>query len=373
MASVKIYFNSVPATILSIVATVSFISGVGMLFNKNIIGGIVLIVLACACWYFAEKISAKKAEKNVEKKKKKYAEDINLSEKLSASCLEALNYFQLFPTEEGFEMVKRCNPYAASQIQRVLDNEITYDQLHLDFRLSDMGNKKAGDVVLSGSLGDVEALSEKYEADMKKYNKLRLVKNVFCIAFIPVIISGFFIGINYKPDKEFVKYSYETAENTYIAVDIVAIQACGETFNDTLGGVYECVFVTDDGYTGIITIPKGDYDDEAMKDVIAAMSDVTLEVEPVRFYGNTTMAVSSAMEEWVTANGFILEQLAPVRIIGSRTPEKGVSAVGMTIAGIGAFLAIVAFVLALTVNMKKNKLAGFANRIEFLKKQRADV
>lgn len=373
MASVKIYFNSLPATILSILATVSFISGVGMFFNKNIIAGIVLVALAIVAWALAEKISAKKAKKTVEKKKKKYIEDVNLSEKLSASCLEALNYYQLFPTEEGFETVKRYNPYAASQIKRVLDNEITYDQLHLDFRLSDMGNKKTGDSVLSGNLGDTKALSEKYEADMKKYNKLRLVKNVLCIAFIPVMILGFYIGINFKPDKEFVKYSYETAENTYIAVDVISIQACGETFNDSLGNVYECVFVADDGYTGIITVPKGDYDDEAMKDVIAAMSDVTLEVEPIRFYGNTTMAISSAMEEWTSANGFLLEQLAPVRIIGSRTPEKGVSTVGMTIVCIGAFLAIVAFVLALTVNMKKNKLAGFANRIEFLKKQEADA
>lgn len=203
----------------------------------------------------------------------------------------------------------------------------------------------------------------------KKYGTLKLIKNILCIAFIPIIILGFYIGINFKPDKEFVKYSYETPENTYIAVDIVAIQACVESYGVTLENEgteivkgdqvtpteYECVFVSDDGYTGIITIDEVVYNGELMKPVIAAMADVTLNPEPVRLYGNTTMEISSKMEEWLAEGGYDPDMIAPVRIKGSLMPEKEVSVVGTAIIFAGIFMGLAGFVLALIVNFNKEK------------------
>ena len=207
------------------------------------------------------------------------------------------------------------------------------------------------------------------EIQEKKDRTVKIIKNILCMGFIPIIILGFYIGINFKPDKEFVKYSHETPENTYVAVDIVAIQACVETYDVVLENEgteivkgdqvsateYECVFVSDDGYTGVITIPEVVYNGERMKPIIEAMSDVTLAPEPIRFYGNTTKEISSKMEEWLAEGGFDPEVIAPVRIVGSAVPEKEVSKVGTAIIFIGIFMGLAGFVLALTINLKEGK------------------
>ncbi|MDO5477681.1 MAG: hypothetical protein Q4G23_00770 [Clostridia bacterium] len=207
------------------------------------------------------------------------------------------------------------------------------------------------------------------EIEEKKEKTIKIIKNILCATFVPLIILGCYIGVNFKPDKEFVKYSHETPENTYVAVDIVAIQACVESYDVVLENEgteivkgdqvsvteYECVFVSDDGYTGIITIDEVIYNGEQMKPIIAAMSDVTLSPEPVRFYGNTTTEISSKMEEWLAEGGFDPDIMAPVRIKGSIMPEKEVSKVGTAIIFVGIFAGLAGFVLALMVNLKQGK------------------
>jgi len=75
-----------------------------------------------------------------------------------------------------------------------------------------------------------------------------------------------------------------------------------------------------------------------------------LNPEPVRFYGNTTSAVSVETEQWMEEKGYNLDQIAPVRIRGSLVPEKGVSTLGWTLFWLAAVLMLVWFVYLLMEN-----------------------
>ena len=369
---IKLYTNSLSATILSIVGSASMLGGIAMLFTGMIIYGIILIAVSLGAFFLAEKISSAKREKQVEKRQKKYLEDPKLPEKLRNSCLDSLEFVELFPTEEGLETVRKYNPYAASQIRRKMDNEITYSEMHLDFRLTDMANKSARKKGLSlfdgeiGSAGRIAQIEEKHEADSKKYKTNRIIKNALCIVSVLVFVLGWYIGLNFKPDKEFTKYDYSTAADTYTAVDIIAIEACNEDENLI---EYECAFVTEDNYTGIISSSRGEYNSDAVKPIIEAMYNMDITPEPVRFYGNTTMDVSDTTRQWAADRGHDVDQFAPVRIRGSMTREKGVSVPGIATICAGVLLMLLAFVYACVVNLQKNRLKSLANVLEFERTQ----
>ena len=173
----------------------------------------------------------------------------------------------------------------------------------------------------------------------------------------------------FRPDKEFVKYSYDIAENTYTAVDIIAIKACVSEETKTDGEQYECAFVDNEGITGVISIPVAVYNSDEIKPLIEAMADVNLNPEPVRFYGNTTSAVSVETEQWMEEKGYNLDQIAPVRIRGSLVPEKGVSTLGWTLFWLAAVLMLVWFVYLLMENWQRNQAKRMGSTLDYMRKQ----
>ena len=113
---VLFYRNSFWASLVSIFGSVFGISGIMMIVEGEVVGGIVMIVLAIPMLIWAKSISEQKSFK----KWWKAVADAGLEPQIAQSASVALQIYQKNPCELTLKKIAQLNPAAAESIRQQL-------------------------------------------------------------------------------------------------------------------------------------------------------------------------------------------------------------------------------------------------------------